>query len=244
MNEQFKKVIPYIFASFGFILTVFLTVIIFDLFVIPSLIKDKNIVTVPDLTGKSLTLAEKTLSELGLKVGTIVQQYHDKYSEGTVFNQTPKAGAEVKSGRTIFLTVSKGKELVKIPHLIGQSLRTARISLANLGLEIGQITYDFSNTFGVDTVMGQSFASGREMHYGSTIDLIISKGPENLIKVPNLIGMTYEDAENLIIDSGLSLGEIMHQNHETYLPNTVVSQNPSPGILLPAEGKITLVISK
>lgn len=244
MNEKFKKTIPYIIASAGFILTVFLTVIIFDLLVIPSLIKGKDTVSVPDLTGKSLSLAEKSLSELGLKVGTIVQQYNEKYSEGTVFNQSPKAGSEVKSGRTIYLTVSKGKELVRVPYLIGQGLRTARISLSNLGLEIGQVSYDFNDTFGVDTVIIQSIPSGREIQYGSMIDLIVSKGPENQIKVPSLIGMTYEDAQNLIIETGLIVGGVSYQQHETYLPNTVVSQNPAPGTLLPAEGKITLVVSK
>jgi serine/threonine-protein kinase len=244
MNDKYKPIIPYLLASIGFLVTVIIVILIVDLVLFPLLIHDKDSVKMPDVTGKTITDAENIIIQNGLTIGKINEVYNETFKEGTVINQIPKVGGEVKSGRNIILTISKGKEMVAMPFLVGQHIRTARITLKNKGLEIGNISYEHNDNYGNDTVMVQMISSGRMVPYGSSVDIIVSKGSQNQIKVPYLVGKPYDEVNSILIESGLEIGNISWQTHDTYLPNTIVSQKPESGSLLRAGEKVDLIISK
>ncbi len=239
-----NKIWPYIAASIGFIITVIIIVIILDSVVFPSLIHDKEKVKVPDLTGKSITEAERIIFDHGLTIGKLSEQFNEKIPQGVVISQIPTPGAEVKEGRAIHLSVSKGKEMVRVPYVVGQNLRSARLTLKNAGLEVGEITYDFNEIFGRDTVAVQSVTSGRNVPYGTPVDLTVSKGSENQVLVPKIVGKTLDEAKTILEESGLVLGNISSQFHETYLPNTVIEQFPAAGSLAKIGDSIDIIISK
>ncbi len=238
-----KKLTPYIIASLGFLLTVLLITILLDSVIFPALIHDKEKIKVPNLVGKSITEAEKLIFENELSIGKVNEQFNEKIPQSVVINQIPSAGAEVKAGRAIHISVSKGKEMVKVPYIIGQNIRTARISLKNLGLEVGDIRFDFNDVYGADTVAEQLLSSGRDVPYGTPVDIVVSKGSENQVKVPNITRKTLEEARAILEESGLSVGEIASKFHETYLPNTVISQIPAAGELAIKGDLINIVIS-
>jgi serine/threonine-protein kinase len=239
-----KKITPYLAASLGFILTVVLITIILDSVIFPALIHDKDKIKVPDLIGKNITEVEKIIFDSDLTIGKLNEQFNEKIPQGVVINQIPKAGAEVKAGRSIHLSISKGKEMVKVPYVVGQNIRTARISLKNVGLEVGEVKFEFNDMFGNDTVISQLVSSGRNVSYGTPVDILVSKGSENQVKVPNVIGKNFDDAKAILEESGLLIGEVASKFHETYLPNTVISQIPAPGDLAIKGDYINIVISK
>lgn len=244
MNEKMKKILPYLYVTGGFIATIVILIIIIDKVIMPLLIHDKGTIRVPNLIGKELNEAEKILTQNNLSLAKVNELNSDKIPNGTIMNQIPKEGTQVKSGRSIYLTVSKGQESVNVPYIIGQALRNARVNLKNKGLEVGNISYINSDIYGPDTVINQSQTSGKIVSFGSNIDLVVSKGAESQIKVPSLIGKRSEDVNSILLESGLTQGSISFLKHDTYLPNTVVNQSPEPGSLVSKGTSINIIVSK
>jgi serine/threonine-protein kinase len=244
LNEKIKQLIPYAIVLLSFSVTIFIIVIILDLALLPSLIHNREVVKVPDVVGKDVKDAINLMEEAGLVVAKINELSSDKAPQGYVISQIPRANMEVKKERSVYLTVSKGQETVEVPYLVGMPLRTARVNLTNKGLSVGNVEYVFNDTYGVDTVISQSVSYPNKVSYGSSINLIVSKGPENLVKVPNFIGSNYDEAVKIINEIGLSVGNISFEKHHTYIENTVINQKPEPGSTLKKLDKIDLIISK
>ena len=239
-----KKTLPYIYATLAFIATVILIVVLLDSFLFPALIHDKKVITVPSLIGKNITEAEKILVDKGLSLGKVTETFSEKVPQSIVMNQIPGPGLQVKEGRAVHLSVSKGREMVKVPYVVGQNVRSARLTLKNAGLEVGDIIYEFSDIYGQDTVSSQSLSSGRSVPFGTIVDLNVSKGSENQVKVPMILGKTFDEAKIILEESGLVLGEVTYSTQETYLPNTVIEQHPAPNELAVNGDAVNVVISK
>lgn len=189
---------------------------------------------VPNVVGKSYKEASKILDDAGFEV--IIQDsiYSDTTAKGVVLKQLPDGDALVKISRTVYLTVnSYVPPLVEMPNLVGFTYRSAEMQLKNMGLKIG------------DTIYVQDFArnSVREQHYhngskiepgtkiqqGSSIDLYLSSGiGEYEFTVPNLVGMTFGDAKNLLESNGLSFLVVKPDPDVIDTANAFVyMQNPS-----------------
>jgi hypothetical protein len=244
MNENFRTVLKYLGVTVGFIFTIILLVIIVDKLILPALIHDKDNVTVPNLQNKTLAEAEQLIIQNKLSLAKVNEQYNEKSPAGTVLSQVPKAGSEVKSGRSIYLSVSKGMELVTVPYVVGMPYRTARVTLKNRGIEVGTVTYQNSENLGSDTVISQLTPSGKSIPYGNSIDLVVSKGSEAQVKIPNLIGKRIDDVQKILQESGLQLGSVNTVRHETYLSNTVVNQSPEAGEIASKGTVVNILISK
>lgn len=159
-------------------------------------------VIVPEVTGKSISEATKILNDAGFKIKTSLE-YSDTVLKDNIISQEQGGGIKVKIGTEIALVVSKGKEQITLPKLIDCSAAQAENTLKELGFSV--ITREgFSDTIDKGNVMAQSVAAGKEADKGSKIILTISKGP-NLVTVPNLKGMTLEQAEQTLKDLGLYL---------------------------------------
>lgn len=77
--------------------------------------KGEELMTVPNVKGKSLTTAKRKLKKSGLKLKT-KSKYSSSYSKGKVISQNKKASAKVKKNTTIQLVVSKGPKPTKKPQ--------------------------------------------------------------------------------------------------------------------------------
>lgn len=92
-------------------------------------------VTVPQVVNLSEGAATSTLEDLGLKVKTEMA-YSDDVSKGDVLSQDPEAKANAKRTDTVTITVSKGRELVEVPDVMGLSTEEAHKKLEALELEV------------------------------------------------------------------------------------------------------------
>lgn len=77
--------------------------------------KGEELMTVPNVKGKSLTTAKSKLKKSGLKLKT-KSKYSSSYSKGKVISQNKKASSKVKKNTTIQLVVSKGPKPTKKPQ--------------------------------------------------------------------------------------------------------------------------------
>jgi beta-lactam-binding protein with PASTA domain len=62
--------------------------------------------------------------------------------------------------------------------------------------------------------------------------------------VPSLIGLSLEEAKKSLSESGLNLGNLNYIENETFMPNTVINQNPSPGALVKNLSNVNLTLSR
>ncbi len=245
-KDKIKKVGPYLLVLFGFIISLLILFFITDSYILPAYVHDVAKVQVPDLIGKKYSESQIILSNMDLNERVILKQYNENYPPDYVINQTPKPGTYVKCGRHIILTISKGGESVQMPKITGQRLRAARVRLLKSGLYIGNITYQYSDSIGIDTVISQSIASYKKISFGSYIDLVVSKGQHAEILIPRLTGLSIGEAEKILNEAGLELGIVSNTYDEiyaaTYLSNTIVNQFPPPGELVPKNTKVDITI--
>jgi penicillin-binding protein 1A len=138
---------------------------------------EEETVTVPDLTGQDVASATQQLEQLQLKVRA--QSQNSEEPKGTVL-QMSGANTEVPVGTTITLVVSTGQpdqpEQVVVPNVVGQPRTTAEQMIYGDALEPA-VREEFSDQ-PVGVVIGTDPGQGASVDQGSTVTLIVSKGPK------------------------------------------------------------------
>ena len=138
----------------------------------------EELIPVPDVVGMTQSAAQAEIEAADLVVGTITEEAHDTVPEGEVISQTPEAGAEVEPGTTIELVVSLGKAPVTVPDLSGMSIEEAESALEEEGLVLGDIDEVHSEDIPEGAILSQEPQSGTEVAADSTVDVVVSLGPE------------------------------------------------------------------
>lgn len=187
--------------------------------------------SVPDLKGMTLEEAISNLEQQGFRYA-VDSLYVDGEEPGTVYEQEPIAGELVKENRTIYLsTVSSIAPSVKLPDLIDVSLREAQAILESYGLRVGKLIYqpDLAQNavLGIE-YRGKRLEPGTVLDKGAVLDLILGDGYGNLkITIPNLIGLSYDEALFVLQGSKLLVGAVIFDsNSNDTLNATVYRQSP------------------
>lgn len=192
-------------------------------------------VQVPDLTGLPVSEARKVAESQGLRVEVTDSLFSKRALRGAVNSHNPKAGTDVKTGRKIRLTINSViPKKVTMPDLVGLSLRQARAELSSKGLYLGKITYvsdEATNIVLKQTYRNQEIRKGRQIESEATVDLVVGlNGTDYLTKVPNVVGMKYLRAADVLQDNSLNVGRLrFDESCKTYrdsLYATVISQSP------------------
>ena len=125
-------------------------------------------IEVPNVVGKSLYDAEMMLKDRGLLAMVVDSVYDKRAPKGSVLEQTPKSGFEVKGGRMVYLTVNlKGEPMVQLPDVVGHgSLREAVALLQSLGFKLTAHKPVIGRP--KDLVLGVK-QGARDVHAGETI---------------------------------------------------------------------------
>lgn len=170
--------------------------------------------TVPAVTGKNINDAKNILGKKGFEVVVQDSVYYDSIPPGMILKQIPEADEVIKVNRTVYVTINRYVAPdVEMPNLNGYNYKNAEMVLRNLGLKIGDTTFrpDFAkNTILEATFHGASIASGTKIKMGSRIDLVLGSGVgDEAIAVPDLVGMSYEDARALLDAQGIILGSVV-----------------------------------
>jgi len=125
-------------------------------------------VPVPNLVGRSLSSAEKSLTNIGLEY-SVSREYSKSVPTGHVISTDPKAGEKANRGDSVSLVVSKGPPLITVPDLYKTAEADARATLQGLGFKV-TVTYPLGiSPFG--RVVRQSEPVGTQLPWGSTISI-------------------------------------------------------------------------
>jgi beta-lactam-binding protein with PASTA domain len=168
---------------------------------------------VPAVIGLDVAAAEKNLIALGFDVELQDSIYVDTLARNAVLRQTPEADEVVKKGRTVYLTVNRViAPQVDMPNLVGFSIKSAETYLKVLGLRLGsiQMVPDQNKNVVIDQLVnGQPIAPGSKIPSGTLIHFLVGDGgaSEGMF-MPDLVGLTYEQAKAQLISLGLNLGVV------------------------------------
>ncbi|MRG43620.1 PASTA domain-containing protein [Chitinophaga sp. SYP-B3965] len=173
-----------------------------------------EVITVPDVRGKSIKDATATLEGLGFDVEVRDSIYIDTIPALLVYEQTPERGDVVKVNRTVYLTVNKVvPPMVPMPDLEGLTFRSAEMTLRARRLNIGDTIYkpDFAtNTVLQQLLNGKPIKPGKEIPEGSNITLVLSSGTGSMENpVPEIVGLTYMEAREVLAASNLNIGTVL-----------------------------------
>ena len=183
---------------------------------------------VPDLKGLSYKEAKTLLSEMGLQISKGDEVDSDSVTEGLIASQYPSAKTKVDKGDIITVNISKGKKDAVIPKLVGTTFTSesdVSATLSKYGYKLGKVSYEESyETPG--TIIKQSPDAGTTAEKKTTVDIVISKA-KSKATVPNLNGMTYDQAESALQSLGFSVGRVTEEENNGFTAGTVFKQYPA-----------------
>jgi len=208
-----------------------------QILLIPS--KGPELVSVPDVHGMRQADAQTALTDAGF-VFTVNFQNSDTVKAGRVVDQNPEQGQRIVKGSPVTITVSKGPPPVAIPDLSGQLAGAAQTTLQGLGFRVEQ-RQDFSATVPTGFVIGTKPAGGSSAPKGSTVTLIVSRGPRTFA-MPNVVGMSREAAQAQLQASGLIVNVVVIPQS----PNTdlVVLTSPAAGTTVRQGDRVTIYVTQ
>ncbi len=201
-----------------------------------------NKIVVPSLAGMSQTQAASAVAEMGLKVDVIQEVFSEDIPKGKVITSDPAGGGRVEIAGTVHLIISKGKDRIEVPDLVGLTVEEAAAALKKSDLKVGRVSEKYSDTFETGLLIDGIPASGSPVRKDSTVDLIVSKGLEQ-VELTNFQGKTSDQAQSELTAAGLIVSS-KYEYSDSIPVGTVISQTPSDVSTIGKGQKIELVISK
>lgn len=139
-------------------------------------------IEVPDLRNMTLSQAEETLKELGLRLGRTTTASSDTVESDLIIDQEQKPYSKHQVGEEINVTVSTGADnrvnTIEVPYLVGKTEADAKAIIQQHGLSLRDLNYAYSSDIQRGLVISQSIASGTQVANNSKIDLTISQGSQ------------------------------------------------------------------
>lgn len=215
----------------------------FDWIMTAALHSRKEVV-VPDVKGKSIYDALQLVSSLDLGLKIEGEELNQDLPAGTVIRQTPYPGITVREGKLIRVTVCQGGEVIFVPKLIGQPVRSARIAIRSAGLNLGEESSKFSAVFEKEQVVSQDPGPEKIVERDTLVNLVVSAGlpPDNMKLMPNFVGKNIEDVKSWAANNKTEMN-IAEEESSGFSQGTVMSQKPEPDSELKGGEKISLTVA-
>jgi len=182
-------------------------------------------VPVPDVAGLPAADGQSAIEAVGLVAATEEQPSTD-VEAGLIVETSPVAGTEVDLGSTVTMIVSTGPSTIPIPDVVGQTAVDAQAALEGEGFVV-TITEQASDDIEEGLVMSTNPVAGTEVAPGTTVDMAVSTGPED-VEVPEFIGLSIDEATALAEEVGLTITFVEDPNAPD-ADGIVVDQTPEPG---------------
>jgi beta-lactam-binding protein with PASTA domain len=242
-----KKILINLLIIFG--ISVFLGFLFLKVY-LPLYTNHGETVSVPDVSGFEYEEALDILESSGLQYEVSVDSgFSMDLPALAIIKQIPNPNSQVKTGRKIYLTLNaRNAPLIKMPNLVNMPLKNVQEILANIGLERGDII--FVPDIGFNVVLeqryrGVSIREGFEIPKGAQVDLVVGDGMGNqLLLVPSLLGMDEEEAEFLILGSGLRVGNKSYGQSDSEANGKVYLQSPAAGTEIKTGDPVDIWVAK
>ena len=204
-------------------------------------------IVVPNFVSMSYQNIEDNPLYAGMTIELNSQVIYDDAEKGTVISQEPRAESTIKKNTKIILTLSAGPETVVIPNLSSYDYTQAQLQLTQLGLD-SRFEFENSSTVVKDQVIKTIPGPGTTVKLSDkntdvVVLIVVSRGQETpMVKVPNLDGMTVENAERLVEALNITIKvETQESDKEA---GTIIGQTPQHNDEIEERGAVTVYVSK
>jgi beta-lactam-binding protein with PASTA domain/tRNA A-37 threonylcarbamoyl transferase component Bud32 len=200
-----------------------------------------KLVALPNVVGKPFEPdARLQLQALGLNP---VATYRPSSLEekGRVLAQDPPSGTQVAPGSEIRLVVGEGPGTARVPDVVGKTREEAVKAIEQAGFVLGEVDERPDSEKPEGTVVSQDPPAGKETTRGTRISIVVSMGPET-VTVPDVVGVSRDQALRLLRSAGLGAGNISEEP-AAQNKGTVIRQNPPSGTKAPKGSVVDLVLS-
>ena len=200
-------------------------------------------VAVPDLRGKSVTEATALVADAGLALKVDpVRRPDPKIAADHVLSQDPDPGFMLRQQRTVRIRVSDGVKAPEVPSVVGQTERTAEITLAQSGVSISSRAEIQTTDYPADTIVAQDPPAKAR---GSAVSVLINHGAGGLTFVmPDLIQTFGNQVEQLLRQHGFRVTIVAYEPYPGLPPGVVTRQTPTAGFQIGPGEAISLTVSK
>jgi len=210
--------------------------------VIPGWVRTEEVL-VPNIIGQSYYEAVRILGDAGLQPAKTIQEASSDAPKGEIVSQNPEANFRIKSYQPVEITVSIGAELVPVPSVIGKSRDAAFESLTIAGFRPNRVAFVHSEDYLQDTVIAQSPPEGGGQRRGSSVNLLVSRGPRpQVVQLPNFQGQLAADVLAALESVGLKV-EAEYSSHPKIPQGTVITHEPAGGVMVRTGDRLLLEIS-
>jgi len=187
-------------------------------------------ITTPNLVGVSLDEAQRVTGGLGLDLKIEDKIFNDQYKAVHIVSQIPPKGTRVKLGQYIHVLVSLGPPRVKVPELIGDTVRAAQITAIQRGLMIGDVASVHYPDGVKDSILATDPPPAKPDVQGPAVDLLVSLGEAPAAYLcPSFVGRPIDEVRRTLEKDGFKLGQVSPVPANGSALDTVVSQTPEAG---------------
>jgi eukaryotic-like serine/threonine-protein kinase len=205
--------------------------------------RGRGTVRVPRVVGLTVTEAFEQLQDASLR-GEAREVFAPRPG-GTVIRQQPAAGAEVPRGKAVVLTVSKGRQTVAVPSLIGQSEAQAGAALQRLGLRANVVRVPASDAPG--TVVAQRPTAGQRVARGAVVQINVSRGAapsESRVPVPNVVRLNEAAAQESLRAAEFTVRPVDRPTTDPAQDGVVIEQRPAAGQRAPKGSQVVIFVGR
>lgn len=199
-------------------------------FTVTLAVKNQQVVLVPDLQGQEVLSGLQRLSDLGLHTRVQHVEFNDTVPQNHIIDQDPPPGREIKTGREVRITVSKGTRRMTMPNLKGLPEARAQMVLSKNGLCLGKNARSHHGDVPSGHVIAQSVEHGVQVDRQKCIGLLVSRGkPVQRRVMPHWEGRPLNEVLLQVDRLRLDLDEIVPLVSKKHPVNRVVRQQPLAG---------------
>lgn len=203
---------------------------------------------VPDLVGVEEPVARNQITGNGWEVSVQRERSDVEPRPGHVIRTAPVAGEKLTEGEPFLLIVSDGPLFRELPELTGRPYADVATELAKLDLLVELVEQNdevvpVGNVISWTVPDDPTLVAGSQVLPGRLVRVVSSIGPAPRT-VPNLVGLTFADAQATVEPLALGVSEAERQFSDTVPVDTVISQTPAPGEQVERGTGIVVVVSK
>ncbi|MGC5018750.1 Stk1 family PASTA domain-containing Ser/Thr kinase [Micromonospora sp. DT47] len=201
---------------------------------------DKEKVTVPNLAGKTQTVAFAEIEKAGLVPAVGDPVNNPTCKKGTVVGQNPPAGGTLEKSGQVRINLCGGPATKPIPdNLRGSTYENAKARLEQAGFVVKLKEVDDEEKDGI--VIGVSPEEGRSVDEGAEVTLTVSRG--NIREVPDVVKLSKEEATRTLENAGFKVNVDLGREVPADEAGKVTSQNPKGGTKKARNTTVTITVS-
>ena len=203
-------------------------------------------VPVPKLIGRTY---QDVSNDKSLKFELVVtaRRHDSTYDEDVIIEQSQPLGKMVKEGSTIELTLSLGKRTLEMPNYINWDYIEANSDIRTKMEKTVSVTYLYepSDTVQANKIIRTDPIAGQTVTEGQSICFVISQGTKtDIVKMPNLLGMTEEQARSMLSSFHLNIGTVDTAISDAYAPGLVIEQSTPVDVEVPIGMTVNITLSR